>query len=712
MRWPIVLVASVLLAAAAERPWQELSNPTAAEVAAHFPAPPPEYGLTVWWGWDGAITPEVISRDLDAFQARGIQAVTIEAGYGMSAPYLSPGWFETVREAVEQAKRRGMRVWLVDEGKYPSGFAGGLFSAERPDLRMQALVVGERIQVAAGETVARSLPGGAVGALAVNQADGSSEVLDVGAGELRWTAPAGQWEIRVIRHEFRSSPTRSANNPTRGKDATNSLEDYLDPAATHQFIAWTHEQYAKYVGGEFGKTVLGFRGDEPDYSIEGIPWTPAIYAQFEQRKGYDVRPCVPGFFAPHPIDAQRRAKADYWDVWSDLFRDGFFRPQADWCAAHGLEYLVHLNHEDQMVSLVRSEGDFFKDMRYVQVPGIDTIWHQIWPGQVSDFPKYASSAAHVFGRPRAFTESFAAYRPPPSLEQARWIMNQQYVRGINLQEVMFVPASSGGVTGLRGWMADERFPAVVAYANRATFLLAQGRPAARVAVYYPTLSLWLGDDAADKAALALMQQLLERQRDFDFINEEAFATALTVEPGVLRNLSGQAYQAVIVPPVDAISQLALDRLHALAEGGGRVVFLGPGPGLVVGRNALQGGGRPDLGWAVHEPSGTLTPGVLASLPAPDVVLDQPCPAMKYLHRRWHDADFYFFFNESDQRQARRVTLAGGGRAQAWDAKSGGISLVRGAEVVSDGTGRLPLELEPFATLCIVVGALPPDVADR
>ena len=339
-------------------------------------------------------------------------------------------------------------------------------------------------------------------------------------------------------------------------------------------------------------------------------------------------------------------------------------------------------------------------------PGIDTIWHQIWPGQVSDFPKYASSAAHVFGRSRAFTESFAAYRPAPNLEQARWIMNQQYVRGINLQEVMFVPASSGGVTGLRGWMADEGFPAVVAYANRATYLLAQGRPAAQIAVYYPTLSLWLGD-AADKATLALMQELLERQRDFDFVNEEALATALTAEHGALRNLSGRAYQAVIVPPVEAISQLALDRLRALAEGGGRVVFLGPGPTLVVGRDALHAGSPPDLSWAVREPSGTLTPRVLAALPPPDVALDQPCPAVKYLHRRWRDADVYFFFNESDQPQARQVTLAGGGRVESWDANSGGISLARDPENLSDGTVRLPLELAPYATLCIVVGALPP-----
>jgi alpha-L-rhamnosidase len=677
-----------------------------AEAAGSFVTPPPEYGVTVWWGWDGPITAEVINRDLDVFQAKGIRVVTIEAGYGMSAPYLSPGWFETIKLAVQQAKRRGMRVWLVDEGKYPSGFAGGKFSAERPDLRMQALVVAERVEIAGGETLARRLPAETVGVLTVNQADNSSRPGELGSGDLHWTAPAGRWQVLIVQHEFQSAPTRAANNPTRGKDTNNSLEDYLNPAATRQFIAWTHEEYKKYVGDEFGKTVLGFRGDEPDYSIKGIPWTPAVFDEFARRKGYDVRPHVAAFFAPKPTEVQQRAKADYWDVWSDMFRDSFFRTQGDWCAANGLEYLVHLNHEDQMMALVRSEGDFFKDMRYVQVPGIDTIWNQIWPGKVADFPKYASSAAHVFGRRRAFTESFAAYRTPPTVEQARWVMNQQYVRGINLQEIMFAPASSGGQSGLRGWMGEERFPAAVAYANRATYLLAQGRPAAEIAVYYPTLSMWLGDATADTSVLGLMQRLLERQRDFDFINEEAFATALTSESGALNNLSGQQYRAVIVPPLRAISRLALDRLQAFANGGGRVIFLGAGPALVVDRTFAEAGGSPDLAWAVREPSGELSELVMKALPPPDVAFDQPCLSVKYLHRRWRDADLYFFFNESEQPQTRQAVLVGAGAVQVWDANTGVTRLVEGAATAGNKTVRLPLELERYGTKFIVIGAKP------
>ena len=72
---PALLVAAACLATladAADRPWQSMSTPSVTEVAAHFAAPPTEYGMTFYWGWDGPVTEEVIARDLDTFRALGV----------------------------------------------------------------------------------------------------------------------------------------------------------------------------------------------------------------------------------------------------------------------------------------------------------------------------------------------------------------------------------------------------------------------------------------------------------------------------------------------------------------------------------------------------------------------------------------------------------------------------------------------------------------
>jgi len=707
----------------AQQPWQKISDPGLKDLSIHFINPPAENGLVLWWGWDGPVNEEVIKRDLDKIKSFGFKQVMIEAGYNMASPYLSPGWFELVKTATEQARIRGMRVWVEDEGKYPSGFAGGKFSAERPDLKMQALVMLLKINILPGLPFPQNIiddaikKENAVSAIAYNLDNNTIRFLPIDKGTIKWDDPAGRWQITLAGHQYRTSQTRSVNNPTRGKDTNASLFDYLNPDGTKQFIAWTHEQYKKYLGTEFGKTFMGLRGDEPDFGF--IPWTPKMLDEFKKRKGYDIQPYLASFFLMNlkVPDEVKRAKADYWDVWSSLFRENFFDIQADWCAQNNIEYNVHLNHEEMGPALVKSEGDFFKDMRHVGVPGVDAIWSQIWMDHEADYPKLASSAAHLFGRPRSFTESFAAYTYKPTVTQAKWVVDYQLVRGINLVEIMFMPSSAQRarqdttskpatpVTAQRtaSFFATDSFPPVAQYMNRASYLLSSGRPAAQIALYFPTSSMWMGDDQSNTSNLAIVQKLLEKQLDFDFIDEQALSSVLTVEKGALVNLSGQSYRAVIIPSITALSQAASDKMKAFVAAGGKVIFMGREPSLIVEQTFLKAKGPDKMDWAIREPSGELTQTVLNALPHADVTFDQPAPAVKYLHRQMKDGELYFFFNEGTQKLTNKVTLAGKGKAESWNAFSGKIETISGA-TSNKGFVSLPLTLEPYETKFIIINS--------
>lgn len=698
-----------------QRPWQQIVMPKLTDVYFNFQSPPPEYGIVLWWGWDGPMTKEVIMNDLDKIKSMGFKGVMIEAGYGMTEKYLSPAWFELVKFAVEQARIRGMRVWIEDEGKYPSGFAGGKFSAERPDLRMQGLVVSERIDAKGAEVISRELTPETLSAVAVNSDDNSIKIIDIHSGKLNWLVPAGNWKIILTGHQFKTANTRSVNNPTGGKDTSASLCDYLNPKATLQFIAWTHEQYKKYFGDEFGKTFMGIMGDEPDFAY--TPWTPKILEEFKNRKGYDVQPYLALLFVPHPNDEAMRIKADYWDVWSSMFSENFFKVQADWCKENKIDYIVHLNHEEIAPALVKSEGDYFKDMRYVGVPGVDAIWSQIWMDHEADYPKLASSAAHIFGKPRAFTESFAAYTYKPTVAQAKWVLDYELVRGINSLQIMFMSSSANSSiskplkdsTSLSvaqqrrsSFFMTDSFPPVAKYFNRATYLLSIGRPAAQIAVYYPTSSMWLGDNDANTSCLAIVQKLIESQRDFDFVDEQALSSVLTIEKGGLKNLSGQTYSTVIIPSISVISTLALEKLKAFTKSGGKVIFLGSTPEMMVGKTFRDATAKPtDLSWATCEPSGEFTNTVLEALPNADVKLDKLCPAVKYLHRKLSDADLYFFFNESSDKQVFNVSLNGKGKVQVWDAMSGEIKS-EAESLNKSGFAKLKLGLDEWETKFIVI----------
>jgi hypothetical protein len=718
----------------AQRPWQQITVPSLGEVAANFKAPPHEYGaIQPFASWNGPDPQEVrarIVRDLDRLAANGIFVVNLSPGRG-EPKYLSPAHMDQVKFTVEEAAKRGMRLWIQDESDYPSGFAGGNISRLYPQLGMQGIVADIRVRVVPGQTLTMPVPPDTLAIFATKTSTDQKiqGVVNIPVPpnlQLKWTVPAQgstpneprlSWEVVFVRHIYVSSPTRNFNREdgTRAKDALYSLIDYLDPDATRAFLKITHETYRQAVGDEFGKIVLGFFGDEPDYS-SAIPWTPKLLEEFQQRKGYDLKPYLPSFFLGRGAEVSeevRRARADYADVWSGIFQNSFFGEQAAWCKKYNVEYLVHLNHEETMIALERSEGDYFRDNRNVEVPGIDNL-NQLVPDAVhrpdgawnvnNNFPKLASSAAHLFGKPKVWAEEGGGV----GLD-GKYQLDFQLVRGVTALQIR-VPVLRGGgdpsTPAPATMAAPPQAPMVAWYANRGGYLMAIGRPAAQVGLYHPGNSIWMGDQEADRSTTKLGWQLLEHQVDWDYFDEQSLSSVATIEDGGFKNLSGQVYKAIVFPSMSVITRTGLERLRAFVKAGGKAIFVGQTPALVVDKTFLNAKDAPDLSFAtLMEPSGDITARVLAALPKPDVRLDSEFPRLTYTHRTWRDADMYFFFNESDKAQSRTATIAGRGQAQAWDLATGEIHPLSAATAEGDSV-RLPLVLGPYEAKVVVVGPLP------
>jgi len=731
MKTVIKLLLFPLLAAAllAQRPWQQITVPSVRDAAANFKTPPREYGAIHWAIWGGELTKERIVSEFDSLVANGVYIVNFGPSQHMSPKYFSPEHLALTKFAVDEAVKRGMRVWIADEGSYPSGFAGGLIGKEYPQLAMQGIVADVRVSVAPGQTLSISAPEGALGAYYVDAA-GAAQVVPIRNGQIKWTpqpqaanGPARPVELVIVRHVYRSSPTRYINREdgTTAKDSLYSLIDYLDPDATRAFLKTTHEVYKTMFGDQFGKTILGFFGDEPDYT-GFIPWTPKLLDEFRQQKGYDLQPYLPLLFAPKMTDQAWRVKADYYDVWSGIFRNTFFGVQAEWCAQNKLDYLVHLNHEENMLllsspeDLIRNEGDYFRDNRYVEVPGIDNLG-QLTPTRVhvpdgtwyenNNFPKLASSAAHLFGKPKVWTESGGG----PGIE-GKYSLDYQLVRGVNTLQIRIPVGREGG--GNAGGPAPAMPPQasmLAWYTNRAGYLMAIGRPAAQVGLYHPANSMWMGDEDADRSTTKLGWQLYEHQVDWDYFDEQSLSSVATIADGGFKNLSGQVYRAIVVPSTTVISRVGLERFQAFVKAGGKLIFVGKTPTLVVDKTFLDAkAGAPDLSFAtLIEPAGDITPRVLAALPKPDVTLDSPWQRLTYTHRSWRDAELYYFFNESNKEESRMAAIAGRGQAQVWDLGTGEIHAISGATAEGDSV-RFALMLGPYEAKVVVVGPLPSGVA--
>jgi hypothetical protein len=326
---------------------------------------------------------------------------------------------------------------------------------------------------------------------------------------------------------------------------------------------------------------------------------------------------------------------------------------------------------------------------------------------------------------------------------ARYVLNEQIVRGITLTEGMSYGASSGpmgpppAVAGaatavpprprVPAAMADPGWPALMDYIRRLTYVMAMGRPGAEVALYLPSSSLWLGDAASDVAYVSTERMLAERQIDFDIIGLNALASDLKAGPGVFETMSGNKYRVVILPSLAVLSEVELARLRAFAKGGGKVLFLGRTPALISRKTIMdaRAATADDFAWATVETSAQLPPTPTppgappAAPPAPMVVpaaietalnavvgarkveLDSADPALKVMTRRLKDANIFLFFNEGAQTSSHSVTLkTAGRRVEAWDPATGSVSPV--TSTPGKGTVTVKLELKPYETELLTV----------
>lgn len=317
--------------------FEKISNPSATASIIH------------WWIFSDEMTESRINTELDYISNLGFKQVLIAAGHNVSPKYLTNEWFEMVKFAVVQAKKRGIKVWIADEGTYPSGFAGETFNKKYPHKRMKAIVV-EKEFIIEGNLCEVEPHSGTIGILAKDMNQNkyfAFEKLEFSTGFL-YLPYHSTWQIKVISSAYRTSPTRYVHHPTGAKDTTYSLCDYLDYEAVNLFISEIYEKYKAYMGEEFGKTIIGFFADEPDYSISGIPYTDNIFDIFYNEKGYDIKKYILYFFKDQLDEEIKRVKADYWDVWSNIFTNTFFKQIYNWCEANGLKFVVHLNHEDMI----------------------------------------------------------------------------------------------------------------------------------------------------------------------------------------------------------------------------------------------------------------------------------------------------------------------------------------------------------------------------
>ena len=332
----------------------------------------------IFWYWNLTPTREGITEQLTYIAEAGFSCVYIHPMpddfhrhvffEGMQCEYLGKEYFELMHYTLRECKRLGLYMMLYDEGGWPSGSVLDTLVEKYPECRAKVFVRKE---------------------------DGS------------------------IVEEFEPYPDQFRAEPVK------------------RFIEMTHELYKKEFGEEFGRTIRGIFTDEPFLKLlvayQKIVVNDEIIAMLKENYGLDflkdVMPCIGmGRTENQAGEGVRRA---YYDVCTKLFAKHYSEQLAAWCEENNLELEGHFSGEDQYIPF-GATGNLLRVLTPLHVPGVDSIWRQIYPGaQYSYFPRFASSAAIRAKRTTALCEAFNVYTYGLTPKVVNFVANALLIQGIN-----------------------------------------------------------------------------------------------------------------------------------------------------------------------------------------------------------------------------------------------------------------------------------------
>ena len=98
---------------------------------------------------------ETIREYMGAIHRANTGAVCVESR--PHPDFLGPQWWHDMDIVLDEARKRGMKIWILDDSHFPTGYANGALENQEAQLCRQSLVCQVLGEVSAGKRLAISL---------------------------------------------------------------------------------------------------------------------------------------------------------------------------------------------------------------------------------------------------------------------------------------------------------------------------------------------------------------------------------------------------------------------------------------------------------------------------------------------------------------------------------------------------------------------------
>jgi hypothetical protein len=578
---------------------------------------------TRWWWHGSAVDRAGITAELESLRAAGIGGVEITPIYGVigresgDLAYLSEPWLRMLAHTIGEARRLdlgvdlatgtgwpfggpwvgdresarsiAMRTWTVEGGgrlaepirfeQPPLLRAIGIPGANTPrptiaDLK-DPVHANPNLQALAIEQVRYPKP---LPLLALVAHAPDREPIDLTGrvaadGTVDWTAPPGRWSLHGLFLGWHGKMVERAAPGGEGM-----VIDHFSRDAIRAYLARFDRAFA---AGQ-ARGVRAFFNDsyEVDDAQGQGDGTPALLAEFQRRRGYDLRRHLPALAGPATDDAARRVRADYRQTIADLLLETFTTEWSAWARRHG--------------ALTRNQahgspGNLLDLYAATDIPETEG-------DHLSRF-KWATSAAHVAGRPLVSAEAatWLGEHFRSTLADVRAAVDGFFVAGVN--HIIYHGTAYSPAT--EPWPGRQFYAAVEFnarnpwwrhiktlndYVARSQSFLQLGVADHDVLLYYPfyeSLAVAPGrgtlahfgnanQPAEGTTFEAAASELQQRGYTYDYISDRQLAATKTAN-GRLVTGGGGTYKVLVVPSSRFIPRDTLERIAGLARSGAVVI---------------------------------------------------------------------------------------------------------------------------------------------
>lgn len=534
--------------------------------------------------------------------------------------FCGPKWWTDMDIILDEARKRDMKVWILDDSHFPTGFANGAVLDASSELHRQSVCkVKLELEGPAGEyriDLTGKIPGEykfssqmeqyilpmllkntahyeddhviAVTAIA-------EETKDVVYGmiidnEAVIEKPAGKVTVYIIGLSRNLGPHRDFIN-------------MLHPDSCRLLIDAVYEKHYMHYKDDFGKTIAGFFSDEPElgnghlYFYENLlgtdqdlPFSENLSAELEKSLGKQWANRL-YLLWENGSDKNETAfvRYVYMDAVTKLVRDSFSHQIGNWCRERGVQYIGHMIEDSNAHARTGSSlGHYFRGLQGQDMAGIDDIGGQVLPQGESEpevgvmgvkrdgeFYHYqlanlAASAAAIEPKKNgnSMCEIFGNYGWAEGTRLEKYLADHFLVNGINhfvphaFSPAPFPDSDCPPHFYAHGHNPQYRaFGELMAYMNRVSTLLSGGIRCSQVAVLYHGESEWSGKSTLTQKAI---RKLSDAQIVADTVPADVFQNRgfYKTEITDFLHINHQKYSVFILPEVEFITR---DTAIAVAE---------------------------------------------------------------------------------------------------------------------------------------------------